>query len=66
MTSIFSELCILRLAFFCAFDLQSLQRAMAMSDRMVEHSTELKRAKKKTGSLESELKKAKLALAGVD
>ncbi|GFZ15729.1 hypothetical protein Acr_25g0001380 [Actinidia rufa] len=39
---------------------QSLQREMAISDRMVEHSTELKRAKKKMGSLESELKKAKL------
>ena len=33
---------------------------------MVEQSTELKRAKKKVGSLEFELNKAKLALAATD
>ena len=33
---------------------------------MEEHSTKLKRAKKKMGSLESELKKARLMLAEVD
>ena len=38
---------------------------MAISDRISEHSTELKRAKKKTGRLKSELKKARLALANL-
>ena len=33
---------------------------------MAKHSIELKRAKKKTASLESDLQKAKLTLANVD
>ena len=39
---------------------------MAISDRMAEHSIELKRAKKKMGNLESELNKARLAQANID
>ena len=39
---------------------------MAISNCMAEQSTELKRAKKKTGSLESELNKARLALANIN
>ena len=39
---------------------------MTISDRMVEHLAELKRAKKKMGNLESELNKARLALADID
>ena len=35
-------------------------------DRMAEDSAELKRTKKQMGSLESELKKMKLALTEVD
>ena len=35
---------------------------MEISNIMVEHLAQLKRAKKKTGSLEFELKKARLAL----
>ena len=38
---------------------------MALSDRMKKHLTELKRAEKKTNNLESELKKARLALANL-
>ena len=39
---------------------------MAVSDRMIVRSAELKRAKKKVGILESKLNKAKLALAAID
>ena len=42
--------------------MQSLQRATAISDRMVDQSAKLKRVKKNVGSLESEKNKAKLAL----
>ncbi|GFZ09226.1 hypothetical protein Acr_20g0010340 [Actinidia rufa] len=41
----------------------SLQRAMAISDRMAEYSTELKQAKKK---METEASKAKLVMADVN
>ena len=39
---------------------------MPISNRMIEWSAELKRAKKKVGNLESKLNKAKLALAAID
>ncbi|GFS30002.1 hypothetical protein Acr_00g0009640 [Actinidia rufa] len=47
------------------FDL-CLQRATAISDRMKQQSAELKKTKKKVGSLEYELNKAKLSLASID
>ena len=66
MTLLLLGLYIQHLVFSYASGLQNLQRVSAISDCMGEHSTKLKRAKKKTRSLESELKKAKLALAEVD
>ncbi|GFS42474.1 hypothetical protein Acr_00g0080030 [Actinidia rufa] len=45
---------------------EDLQRATILADNMKEPSVELKKAKKKVGSLESELNKAKLKLAAID
>ncbi|GFZ15613.1 hypothetical protein Acr_25g0000220 [Actinidia rufa] len=51
------------LALPCIFDLHSLQRVIATSDRMAEYSAKLKWAKKK---METNANKAKLALADVN
>ncbi|GFS29792.1 hypothetical protein Acr_00g0008520 [Actinidia rufa] len=48
---------------FCTIEL-SRQRAAAISNHMKDQLAELKRAKRKMGSLKSQLNKAKLALAG--
>ena len=61
-----SMLCILHLAFSCAFDLRKASKEhWQVSDRMTEDSAELKKTKKWVEE-ESKLKKIKLALNEVD